>query len=1058
MKKFDFLGATALRSAAAVVIAAAPFAPAFAQETPTPTPTPPAVAQEELPETEKPAESDAPIIVTGSRIRRDPFSSPDPITIIDPEIAQAQGLFSTADMLQSSPVAAGSNQITSAISSNFVTNGGPGSETISLRGLGAERTLVLLNGRRAGPAGTRGGVSSFDLNVLPQSIVKSVEIVKTGASSIYGSDAIAGVVNLLTKKDTDGLELSGFVSVPQKSGGEQYRLAAAWGKDWGNGHLLVAFDYFKREELKRGDRDYLGCPEEYIFTPSGARADLIDPRTGNPRCNDTAWGHNWVYTSSFAQLGRWQYDYDGTLAKILPNNGNPALYNPAYPNFTIPAGFYRVAFSNRPNGTQAGAAAVRLAASVDNLYHPFIDAATVSPRTERYTGYVDAGVTLFDSIELGTELLFNRRETSTKSFGQFYYLTGYTANFDGAGNGDPFIPGWEGSYYVSPTPITDHVSALQRIDYYRGLVFAQGGLFGDWDFNVWGQYSRSEGHYENDVIFNDAIDMFNYRTSSCVGQRTPISNRPCYDINWLDPRFLYGDLNAQEREMLYGRDYGLTLYDQWIVEGSVSGTVFKVPAGDFQVALGVTWRQDEINDTPGENQRIDNNFVASAAGITAGYTITKEAFGEAELPLIYNTPLIDRFTLSGSARVTEVTYQRTTGARERDDTKNNWTYSVGAHWRVNDWLAFRGRYGTSFRAPALFELFLADEISGLNNRSSDPCVNWQSNVTAGTLPAYVGANCAAGIPSLGIPGVPGTALTGGGIQGQVITGGGINQNLEPETSTAKSASVILTPKFDFLPSTRLSIAVDYFDITVKNEIAALTAGQILSGCYRSENFGTNEALCALFTRRPAGSATQYAVSQVFASFINISEQHNEGIDLTVNLQQDMGSWGKLTLTSQMTWQMTDRIAVLPGVFTDNNGEAGDPVWTGDFNAMWQIPGDWMLFYGLDVVGKTNDDEDYKRLVTNRSLCQTGSVLYGDYCVELTGEAKFYHSLSLTKTLNKFKITAGVSNLFDTKPPRTTIQGGNTLNNNAVPTLGNSVFTSQYDLLGRRFFMNVTARF
>ena len=154
--------------------------------------------------------NDKSIVVTGSRIRQPEFTSPDPVSRIDPVLAKQSGQLDTADMLQSSPIAAGSTQITSALSSNFVTNGGPGSQTIDLRGLGPNRTLVLLNGRRAGPAGTRGGVSSFDLNVLPQSIVKNVDILKTGASSIYGSDAIAGVVNLITKTDFNGFQLDGL--------------------------------------------------------------------------------------------------------------------------------------------------------------------------------------------------------------------------------------------------------------------------------------------------------------------------------------------------------------------------------------------------------------------------------------------------------------------------------------------------------------------------------------------------------------------------------------------------------------------------------------------------------------------------------------------------------------------------------------------------------------------------------------------------------------------------------------------------------------------------------
>ena len=114
------------------------------------------------------------IVVTGSRIRRNEFTSPDPVQIINPELSSQEGKFQTVDMINSSPIAAGSSQITSAISTNFVTNGGEGAQTVSLRGLGAERTLVLLNGRRAGPSGTRGAVTSFDLNTIPASIVSSI--------------------------------------------------------------------------------------------------------------------------------------------------------------------------------------------------------------------------------------------------------------------------------------------------------------------------------------------------------------------------------------------------------------------------------------------------------------------------------------------------------------------------------------------------------------------------------------------------------------------------------------------------------------------------------------------------------------------------------------------------------------------------------------------------------------------------------------------------------------------------------------------------------------------
>ncbi|MCB1845342.1 MAG: TonB-dependent receptor, partial [Halioglobus sp.] len=144
------------------------------------------------------------IVVTGSRIKQDTFSSAAPMEVVRTEAASVRGISDLASLLQTTTVAAGSPQVTPAISANSVVNGGLGSSSLSLRGLGANRTLVLLNGRRAGPSGVQGSVSAFDLNTIPLAAIDRVEILKDGASSIYGSDAIAGVVNIITSKQEGG--------------------------------------------------------------------------------------------------------------------------------------------------------------------------------------------------------------------------------------------------------------------------------------------------------------------------------------------------------------------------------------------------------------------------------------------------------------------------------------------------------------------------------------------------------------------------------------------------------------------------------------------------------------------------------------------------------------------------------------------------------------------------------------------------------------------------------------------------------------------------------------
>jgi iron complex outermembrane receptor protein len=297
MLKISLRASSALCSVVFLGLAGA--SPAWAQTTPTGDQPPageatPQTTPDTLSDSSKKKKEDdsSEIIVTGSRIKRSAFNSASPIAVIDPEIAQKRGVMDTAEMLQSSPIASGSAQVTSAISSNFVTDGGPGASTISLRGLGANRTLVLLNSRRAGPAGTRGAVSAFDLNVLPQSIISSVQIEKDGASSVYGSDAVAGVVNILTKTKTNGLEITASGNASQYGGGDQYRLSGAWGTEWGGpnaGHIMLAADYYRQTELSQGQRRYLDCPEDYVFNKSGGRADLVNPVTGKNRCAQLSW-------------------------------------------------------------------------------------------------------------------------------------------------------------------------------------------------------------------------------------------------------------------------------------------------------------------------------------------------------------------------------------------------------------------------------------------------------------------------------------------------------------------------------------------------------------------------------------------------------------------------------------------------------------------------------------------------------------------------------------------------------------------------------------------------
>ncbi len=991
--------------------------PAVAQDAP----AQPAAETEE----EKPVEK---VTVTGTRLKKNEFTSPSPVQIIDPDKAERRGSVDTASTIQSSSIAKGSAQITSAISSAFVTNGGPGTQTISLRGLGAERTLVLLNGRRAGPAGIRGAVGAFDLNVIPQSIVESVELLKDGASSVYGSDAVAGVVNIITRKDTDGIEVNGFYGQPFESGGEEERYNAVWGMTFDQGHVQVAVDYYKRHELKRGDRDYLNCPEDFVFDNSGNRLDRVDARTGSFACRDTLWGHVWLYDYIYYYTGapsnlnapngqpirRMQFNYAGDNLQ----NHIPALAPPAFVGqFSAPAGWFPVGYDGPSYG-------------VENAMHPFISDSTFIPENERYTLFVDGSLKVTEAVELFGEFIFNRRETYQNGYRQFWQF-GFTENFF-PGFGDPFSPGFDGAVFISPTAITDWFDSGQKVDYYRALGGARGdfgGALSGWSWDFYSQYSRSDGKYYQQVILDDAVDSQDFRTASCVGTFLPVSGRPCIDINWTNPEFLRGNLTAAERAFLFAEETGKTVYTQLSAEAAVTGTLLELWAGPIDVAFGATWRNDEIKDTPGPITLANNSWGLTGAGITAGESTTKEFFAEGDIPLLRDMPFAQLLNLRLSGRYTEVD---TVGDGDE-------TYKIGANWQVNDWLRFRGTYGTSFRAPHLFELFLADQTSFLAQRNVDPCIQWGNNLANGVISQQFADNCAA-------DGVPANYL-GGAVTATIITGGGLGV-LKPETSVAKSVSVVLTPK-EFLPKgTNLSVAVDYFEIEVEGEIAQLGALNILNGCYSSDFF-PNDPLCGLFTR--GSTLDPITVAEVRDSFININNQTNRGIDVTVEARQELpDGWGDLTLLAQMTWQFEDTIALFEGTETSVNGEDGEPIWVGDFNIEW-TKGEWSVFWAIEAIQHTSDIQDF--LDANGNPCPASVIFGGPTCRDLIAESRVYHSLSVSRDWDDWRVTLGVSNLFDEEPPRTS-----TITLGEISTVGQAPFTSNYDYIGRRGFLSVSKKF
>lgn len=981
---------TPLATAISVAIGSASLS-AFAQP-----PQPPEVIEE--------------LLVTGTRIRLDQFSSSAPMDVVSADIAQLQGINDIGQLLQNLTIAAGSPQITTAISSAFVTSGGIGAQTLSLRGLGANRTLVLINGRRAGPAGVRGEVSSLDMNVIPLSAVDRIEILKDGASSIYGSDAVAGVVNVITKKGSGG-SFDAYHSAPSESGGEESRLNFSWGRDFRRGFFRITGDRYDKSELAKGDRDYFRCGERYIFDPvTGARLDPIDPRTNSFHCTDLLWGHVWIYDYQYIYEGmgfgpgnvpvgaKAQFDYDGDLASYIPG----FAVDPTNPGFIVtPPGWFPVEYDRTSDG-------------LTNADHPFQDASSLEPDVERTTLMGEGEFDISDNLRGYAEVLLNRRQTAVNAYRQFW---SYVYNSDSGGFflDNPLSTGWAGAQWLSPTPITDHSDDFVEVDYQRFVAGLSGEFSDNWNWDVSYQYSKSDGDYISDIIYNDSVWDQNWIGGSCAGVPTSVRGVPCVDVPWLDPQFLAGNVSPAVRDFLFGVDQGNTVYRQRSLEGYVTGNVGDLPGGPVGFAVGFQLQDDEINDVPGEAVLAGNVWGQSSAGITAGEDTTRAFFTEFNLPLVADRPLVHNLDLSISGRYTDV-----------DSYGSESTYKVGLNWQVNDSWRVRVNQGTSFRTPALFELFLANQTGFERQRAIDPCINWGSALAAGTISQRVANNCA----SDGIA----PDFAGVSIDATIISGGGLGL-LKAETSESRTLGVVWQPQFS-----DLSLSIDYFEIEVNDEVDQLGPAEIVYGCYNSDFFPA-DPLCNLFDRSLAGGG----IDNVQDSFINIASQENRGFDVAMRWSTSK-PWGSLTVDMQQTRQLEDKKALFAETVIDFNGEMGDPERVGRLHVTLDR-GPWQYFWGVNYVGSASNVDSFGG--------DTATYRGQTVRVVLDADSIMYHSISAARTFGERGMTArfGVANAFDEEPPRVT-----TLELGELDTQGNSAFYSQYDWLGRRVYLNFTKEF
>lgn len=981
------LGTTMIAGVAALAVAV-PSA-SFAQTTP-----PPAATTADDDDTEVEA-----LVVTGSRIKRSEFTSSAPIQVITAEQSTLEGLIDTAEILQGSSVASGSFQVNNQLT-GFVTDGGPGARTLSLRGLGANRTLILLNGRRVGPAGTRGTVGPVDLNVIPQSIVERFEILKDGASSIYGSDAVAGVANIITRSNFDGFEITAFASQPFEEGGESYRMNAAWGRTFDRGYVNVAVDWAKQEVLRRADRDDTACLSDYLFNAGRtARVDFPNTDPGQTYGDDT-------------------YKCLGLFSRVLRTGRGDMIYPDAGVTYPTAAQGNSFTAGNAPvpfglvRQRRVGFAATYPYAHMDAW--PYPRASAISP-SELTTVFASGGYDITPTTELYGEFLFNRRESAQYGARQFF------PSFNAA---NPNVPAGWAAAFLSFLPIIPLKSDRdQEVNYWRGVVGVRGdfgAIFSGWDWDIFYQRSSSDADYGTDIIYNDRV-LAVTGAAACNQAAITFSGGLCTDlpggIPFTSERIINGDFNDAERAFLFTHEYGNTTYTQTAVEGSVTGNLFDLPAGPVGAAFGFAWREDEIDDTPGANEQAGNLWGSTSAGRTAGADTVKELFGEVEVPLIKGLPGIESLDLQASARYTDY-----------DSYGSDSTHKFGLNWQITPSWRIRATDGTSFRAPALYELYLANQTSFLGQANVDPCIDWENDTNP-----FIQANCAAA-------GVPLGYTNAGTSSATIITGGGLGI-LKAETSEAQTLGVIWTP--DFID---LSVAVDYFEILVNDEVRQFGALNIANQCYSSPNFAT-EPFCTLIVRNtpasPTPNAGPNAIQSINNSYVNVAEQLNRGMDLTIRYQHEF-DFGRLTVDGQFSWQFEDTVELLSGVATEDfNGTTFNydgPDFTGNIRTRFDR-GDWTVTVTTVMLGKGSDTETFGGDVFNSTVYQ--QPVYFKQYTEFTA----YHHLSVRWKHDDWTFLAGVRNVFDERPP------SQSTGQFRIGTAANG----NYDLIGRRAFFEVTKK-
>jgi iron complex outermembrane receptor protein len=944
-----------------------------------------APAQEQEPET---------VVVTGSRIRQDPLNQAEPVITMTDEDIQRSGLTAVGDVLQRLAVSGGGLNTKFNTSGNigFPPDGGgvgAGATTADLRHLGAKRVLILVDGVRWVNESSATGVgSATDLNTIPSSIIDHIEVLQDGASSVYGSDAIAGVINIITKKDYDGLEFSGYGGEFDESDGDTQQFSVSTGTKTDRTSAFVNLSYTNQDVVSSGDREISEFPTPGIgectgFCSSGTpqgRFFFTDPNTGvtnNLTINDGVTGIPFYDPTqpvdgsprtddfhAFTTADRFNFQ---PFNQIMSPNKRVAIYGQAETALTDNVSFYlKGLFNNRKSRNQAAPEPIFIGPEAGNGGGSLLDVTEVDVNNP----YNPFGFTLnlgTDPATGGTDYFIGRRplEGGPRIFEQnvdTWYLGG---GFDGNFNAMDRDFYWD----VNAVWSRNHADQTTHGSYNsRKIQQALGPGGTDADGNLVCGEPDANGFVADPIPLCVPLNIFGGQGDGS-GTITPEM------LGFIEP--VLHDTSEQE------------LKD---ITANLTGTIVQMPAGGLDFAVGFEHRNQSGFYEP-DQIYTSGESAGVPSGPTSGGFNVNEYYGELRVPILKGVPGADLLQLNAAVRSSDYS---TFGS----DT----TAKYGFNWRPIEDLLFRGTFSEGLRAPGIGELF--GTFSRFDTTLNDPCSDYAGLNGNPAAPQNVQDNCAA----LGVP----ADYQQFNAQISVITGG--NQDLQPETSDGTTLGFVYSPRWaeDARWSDGLTFEVTYWKISIDNTIQARDAQAQIDGCVDT----LDPVLCGGIARTSGG-----VINGFNNTLINIGGTDTKGYDLNVRWMLPSMNVGSFGISWQNTFldQFTDTIPTASGFQQlDRKGtENGDPSqawpeWKSTLTVDW-VRGAWSAastlrhtdsvtetcsnLQGLGLCSEYNLEDD--SLSTNKM----DAINYIDAQVNWA-----------PTQLNGWTFTLGVNNLTDEDPP------------------------------------------